>query len=130
MSRTPNTVGGGANTNKNGLRFEERADLRDAITAHPEYELSNDKVFKNGKLIAQYFEKHGLYRKYLETKGVDYRTRLSGKLLPDAALLVRDTMYIIEKKYQTGSGSVSEKLQTCDFKKKQYQKFKILRICR
>ena len=31
-------------------------------------------------------------------------------------------MYIIEKKYQAASGSVSEKLQTCDFKKKQYEK--------
>lgn len=26
-------------------------------------------------------------------------------------------MYIIEKKFQNGSGSVDEKLQTCDFKK-------------
>jgi hypothetical protein len=31
-------------------------------------------------------------------------------------------MYIIEKKFQSGSGSVDEKLQTCDFKKKQYSK--------
>ena len=31
-------------------------------------------------------------------------------------------MYIIEKKFQHGSGSVDEKLQTCDFKKKIYTK--------
>ena len=31
-------------------------------------------------------------------------------------------MYIIEMKYQSQSGSVDEKLQTCDFKKKQYEK--------
>ena len=47
---------------------------------------------------------------------------LSKKLLPDGALLVGDTLYIVEKKYQAGAGSVDEKLQTCDFKKKQYQK--------
>jgi hypothetical protein len=47
---------------------------------------------------------------------------LSKKLLPDGALLVGNTMYVIEKKYQAGSGSVDEKLQTCDFKKKQYIK--------
>ncbi len=46
------------------------------------------------------------------------------KLLPDNALLVikRDTLFIIEIEYQEVSGSVDEKLQTCDFKKKQYLK--------
>ena len=31
-------------------------------------------------------------------------------------------MFIIEMKFQQGPGSVDEKLQTCDFKKKQYKK--------
>ena len=31
-------------------------------------------------------------------------------------------MFILEVKTQHGEGSVDEKLQTCDFKKKQYQK--------
>jgi hypothetical protein len=31
-------------------------------------------------------------------------------------------MYIIEIKYQETAGSVDEKLQTCDFKKKQYER--------
>ena len=31
-------------------------------------------------------------------------------------------MYIIECKFQQVAGSVDEKLQTCDFKKKQYKK--------
>ena len=31
-------------------------------------------------------------------------------------------MYIIECKFQRVEGSVDEKLQTCDFKKKQYKK--------
>ena len=33
-----------------------------------------------------------------------------------------DTLYIIECKYQQSPGSVDEKLQTCDFKRKQYRK--------
>ena len=33
-----------------------------------------------------------------------------------------DTLFIIECKYQQVAGSVDEKLQTCDFKRKQYQK--------
>ncbi len=45
-------------------------------------------------------------------------------MLPDEALYVGrvKTLYIIEKKFQHGGGSVDEKLQTCVFKKQQYQK--------
>ena len=36
-------------------------------------------------------------------------------------------LFIVEMKFQEVAGSVDEKLQTCDFKKKQYQKlFKLL----
>lgn len=123
MAKLPNTVGGGAKTNLNGLQFEGRTDLRDAIRKHPIYNLNeNDQVIKNDLVFAQYFEKNGLYKKLLEPKGINYKTVLSKKLLPDGALLVGNTLYIVEKKYQAGAGSVDEKLQTCDFKKKQYQK--------
>lgn len=120
--RLPNTVGGGANTNLNGLSFEGRTDLLQALQKHPEYEVDGNMVKKNGKLVAHYFEKHGLYTKFLIPEGVDVTQILSKRLLPDGALLVGKTMYIIEKKYQSGPGSVDEKLQTCDFKKKQYTK--------
>ena len=123
MAKTPNTVGGGAKTNLNGLQFEGRTDLREAIRQHPIYQLNeNDEVVKDKLVVAQYFEKNGLYKKLLGPKGINYKTVLSKKLLPDGALLVGDTLYIVEKKYQAGAGSVDEKLQTCDFKKKQYQK--------
>jgi hypothetical protein len=129
MARKPNTVGGGSKTNFNGLKFEARADLRDAIVIHPVYDLRSDKVYENGKVVAKYYEKHSLYKEFLAPNGVDYKNYLSKKLLPDGALLVGKTVYIIEKKYQAGSGSVDEKLQTCDFKKKQYIKlFKPLNI--
>lgn len=44
--------------------------------------------------------------------------------MPDDALLAlaRETLFIIEVKYQQVAGSVDEKLQTCDFKRKQYLK--------
>ena len=123
MAKLPNKVGGGARTNLNGLLFEERTDLREAIRQHPVYSLNdNEQVIKNNLVIAQYFEKNGLYKKLLEPKGINYKTVLSKKLLPDGALLVDNTVYIVEKKYQAGAGSVDEKLQTCDFKKKQYQR--------
>ena len=57
-------------------------------------------------------------------RSVDWEKAISKKLLPDDALLVivRETLFIIEVKYQQVAGSVDEKLQTCDFKRKQYVK--------
>lgn len=123
MQRKPNTVGGGANTNLNGLKFEGRTHLLKAIDEHPDYDIQNhNEIIKDGKVVAFYFEKYNLYSKLLKPRGVDYKEIISKRLLPDGALLVNDTIFIIEKKYQAGSGSVDEKLQTCDFKKKQYIK--------
>lgn len=122
MSKKPNTVGGGAKTNLNGLAFEGRTDLLKSLNDHPDFNVDGNQVYRKGVLVANYFEKHTLYKDFLKNKGIDYKDYLSKKLLPDGALLVGDKMYIIEKKFQEGSGSVDEKLQTCDFKKKQYSK--------
>lgn len=37
-------------------------------------------------------------------------------------MIIRETLFIIEVKYQQVKGSVDEKLQTCDFKRKRYLK--------
>ena len=37
-------------------------------------------------------------------------------------MVLNNILFIIECKHQEVAGSVDEKLQTCDFKKKQYQK--------
>ena len=44
--------------------------------------------------------------------------------MPDDAFInvKNHTIYIIEKKFQNGSGSVDEKIQTCLYKKMQYEK--------
>ena len=69
------------------------------------------------------FKKNDLYR-YLEREKVDYERLLSKKLLPDNVFLNfgNKTAYVIEVKYQITAGSVDEKLQTCDFKRRQYLK--------
>jgi hypothetical protein len=122
MAKKPNTVGGGAKTNLNGLHFEGRTDLLKALNDHPDFTVMGNQVFRDSEIVAHYYEKHNLYNGFLKPAGINYKTILSKKLLPDGALLVGHTIYIIEKKYQAGSGSVDEKLQTCDFKKKQYIK--------
>lgn len=113
---------GGGNT-ITGLIFEGKTDLATFLNDQEGYEVSNEVVFYNGEEIARIFKKHGFY-KYLKEVGVDWTKIISKKLLPDDSIYViaNNTLFIIECKYQQVDGSVDEKLQTCDFKKKQYQK--------
>lgn len=120
--RQPNKIGGGSQTNVYGLRFEQTTDLSDLIIKEKEFSIVNDRVFKNGKEVGLLCGKNKLYTYLFKPKNIDVRNFISKKLLPDEAILVGKTVYIIEKKFQSGSGSVDEKLQTCDFKKKQYIK--------
>lgn len=119
---------GGANT-LTGLNFESKVDFQKLLEKVPGYSIEKvtDKagmgVFFEGKLVARCFKKHDFY-KSLTKSGVDWHKILSQKLLPDYAMLVfvRETLFIIEVKCQQVRGSVYEKLQTCDFKRKQYLK--------
>ena len=122
--RKPNTSGGGANTNRNGLEFERGTELRDAFVEHERYEIQGDTVIDRATNleIGVLFEKRKLYDNLLKKHGLDWRKLISKQLLPDGAILVGGTLYIIEKKFQSGAGSVDEKLQTGDFKKRQYER--------
>jgi hypothetical protein len=119
---------GGANT-LTGLDFEKKVDFQDLLAAKPGYELKHIAgkagrgVFFEGNLVARCFRKNEFYA-FLDEKSVDWKSKVSKRLLPDDALLVivRETLFIIEVKYQQVAGSVDEKLQTCDFKRKQYLK--------
>lgn len=113
---------GGANT-KTGLHFEQETDFLSLIKKQNGYSINGNNIFYNKKKIAMTFKKHQLY-KYLEKNGIDYKKFISKKLLPDDAIFVitNNTLFIIEVKFQKGEGSTDEKLQTCDFKIKQYRK--------
>lgn len=107
-----------------GLRFESKVKLKDILLSIPGYRIDDDSVFFNDVLIAKLYSKHKLYKNLLEKNKIDYSTIISKKLLPDESILIikSKTMFIIEIKFQQVQGSVDEKLQTCDFKRKQYQK--------
>ncbi len=119
---------GGGNT-LTGLKFEREVDFHELMKSIPGYELKKVPhkaglgVFFENRLVARCFRKHDFYR-FLEEESVDWKHIVSKKLLPDDALLVivRETLFIIEVKYQQVAGSVDEKLQTCDFKRKQHLK--------
>lgn len=118
---------GGANT-KTGLIFEGKTDLQTFLCNQEGYSCSPNKlgwidVNYNDKQVASIFKKNALY-KFLDYRKVDYSSILSKKLLPDDSIyvVVNNTVFVIECKFQKVAGSVDEKLQTCDFKKKQYKK--------
>ena len=118
---------GGANT-KTGLVFEGKTDLKTFLSNQKGYSCKIDEngfveVFFHGVSVAYLFKKHDLY-KFLKLRNIDWSKILSKKLLPDDSIyiIVNNTLYIIECKFQQVEGSVDEKLQTCDFKKKQYKK--------
>jgi len=113
---------GGANT-KTGLHYEGKVDFLTFIEKQKDYSVDGNIILYNGKEVGLTFKKNGLY-KYLESKGVDYKKFISKRLLPDNAIFVitNNTMHILEIKFQEVAGSTDEKLQTCDFKIKQYRK--------
>lgn len=127
---------GGANT-QTGAVFESKTNLADFLNELPGYEVrENDfkdgkkaktnmrwEVFYGGEKIADIFQKDGLYR-YFDEMNYNFREILSKKLLPDDSIFVfaKNTIYIIEKKFQQVAGSVDEKPQTCAFKLYQYRR--------
>lgn len=114
---------GGAKT-LTGLRFESRINLKEAIRPLKGYDIAGDEVFFEGQKVAELYQKNKIYKNLLEPRGIDYSQIISKKLLPDEALFLisNNTLFIIEIKFQAVAGSVDEKLQTCDFKNKQYNK--------
>ena len=113
---------GGANT-KTGLHFEGKVDFLTFIKSQKNYSVKKNTIFYDGKKVALSFKKYGLY-KYLDENGIDYKKFISKRLLPDDAIfvIVNNTIFILEIKFQEVAGSTDEKLQTCDFKIKQYKK--------
>ena len=92
----------GGNT-RTGLHFEEKVDLVQAFDNVDGYSIQekNDSLFGiiyDNQEVGLIFKKHALYN------------------------FLNQTIYIVEVKHQQVTGSVDEKLQTCDFKRKQYVK--------
>lgn len=113
---------GGGNT-ITGLIYEGKVDLATYLSQQKDYEVKGTDVLYKGMVVANVFKKNAFY-KFLEKNGVDWKKIISSKLLPDNCIyvIINNTLFIIEVKNQNTSGSVDEKLQTCDFKRKQYKK--------
>lgn len=130
---------GGGNT-KTGLIFEGKTDLGTFLSLQQGYEIKIENeyvVFKGervnisvrtvyylGNKVAELYKKNEFYSALLKKLDIDWEMYISKKLLPDDSIFViaENTVFIIECKHQQVSGSVDEKLQTCDFKKREYKK--------
>ena len=122
------TGAGGANTNVNGLSYEDKTNIEPLYTV-----LKTEKIDKKTELKTIKFpnyeislinaNKSKLY-KYL--KGINEKNTTlqpaAGCKEPDEAYIdnVRKIIFIIEKKFQQTEGSVDEKIQTGPFKKFHY----------
>lgn len=130
---------GGGNT-KTGLIFEGKTDLGTFLSQQKGYSVNavsdivifNGKktkisvrtVYYDGEKVAELYKKNEFYSSFLKKLNIDWTQYISKKLLLDDSIfvIIKNTVYIIECKYQRVNGSVDEKLQTCDFKKKEYKK--------
>ena len=130
---------GGGNT-KTGLIFEGKTDLGTFLSKQKGYSVCMEEekiifkgksyrkevrtVYYNGEKVAELYKKNEFYSSFLAKLDIDWEKYISKRLLPDDSIfvIIKNTVYIIECKHQQVSGSVDEKLQTCDFKKKQYKK--------
>lgn len=125
---------GGAKTQKSGENFETKtlASLVDSFLKNG-YEVIATRpggksprgislANKQGKSVELYF-KAAIHKDFFEPRGVETSGFFSARLEPDTAIYSESikTLTIIEKKQQTGTGSVAEKLQTCDYKMIYYQ---------
>lgn len=130
---------GGGNT-KIGLILEGKTDLGTFLSQQKGYSVNtvsdivifngkNTKisirtVYYNGEKVAELYKKHEFYSSFLKKPNIDWTQYISKRLFPDESIfvIIKNTVYIIECKHQQVNGSVDEKLQTCDFKKKEYKK--------
>lgn len=123
MPGIANRFGGGAQTNANGLQFEQTTSLDEALR-NAGYTVRQCHVYHGNALIGMSVQKKHLYTMFLQPNGIDYRDFNSKQWQPDECFinLEHRIAFVIEKKFQNTPGSVDEKLPGCHFKKWEYEK--------
>ncbi len=115
------TGAGGANTNKNGISYENKTDLSSLYSECVNINKNINKIKFNDKNVEFVTAKQTVLQTVLKQN-----TNIipaAGCKKPDEVYINNETktLYIIEKKFQQGRGSVDEKLQTGYFKKEHFE---------
>lgn len=120
---------GGAATQKVGEAFESKT-LANLLTSFEANGYVTNSVLpgrlnpraiylkdKKGNSVDIYLQS-AVHTEFFKPRGVNSAHFFSAELRPDTAIYSHQSnvLTIIEKKQQTGAGSVAEKLQTCDYK--------------
>ena len=126
--------GGGDKPLKAGSAFEEEtlatligsfnANGFDVVTIENGKQSPRSILLENkDKSEVELFFKAAVHSNFFEPKGIYSKDFFSARLEPDTAIYSSksNTLTIIEKKQQTGAGSLAEKLQTCDYKMYYYK---------
>jgi hypothetical protein len=121
------TGAGGANTNVNGLSYEDNTDLKVCYCEIEENKENNSKKIKFEGNTREFINvKKAAFHKYMDEIGEKNNSLqlAAGCKQPDEVYidLERKIIFIIEKKFQQSPGSVDEKLQTAPYKKHFYEK--------
>lgn len=124
MPRQSNRFGGGANTNRNGLHFEQTTSLNTALQNAGFIIANHFEVYDRNQLLGYSINQDEFSTIFLRQNGINDRAINSKRWKPDEAFIneIDKTVYIIEKKFQRTSGSVDEKLATFPFKIREYRR--------
>ncbi|CDD56946.1 putative uncharacterized protein [Bacteroides pectinophilus CAG:437] len=124
MKRQANRFGGGANTNRNGLHFEQTTSLNAALQNAGFIIANHYEVYYRNQLLGYSINQDDFSTIFLRQNGVNDRAINSKRWKPDEAFIneLDKTVYIIEKKFQHTGGSVDEKLATFPFKIREYKR--------
>lgn len=124
MPRIPNRFGGGARTNLNGLLFEQNTSLNDAFLDAGFDIYNHYDIYYHNHFVGRSINQDKFSTIFLREHGINDKLINSKRWKPDEAFINENnrTVYIIEKKFQSKSGSVDEKLATFPFKRREYRK--------
>ena len=124
---------GGSATQKAGEVFENKT-LENLLASFQKNGFVLDSILKGGQnpralflkneagKLVDIFLQAAVHTHFFKPRGINSDDYFSAELRPDTAIFSHsaNTLTIIEKKQQTGAGSVAEKLQTCDYKMQYY----------
>lgn len=103
MPRQANRFGGGANTNRNGLHFEQTTSLNTALQNAGFIIDNHFEVYDRNQLLGYSINQDEFSTIFLRRNGINDRAINSKRWKPDEAFIneIDKTVYIIEKNFST-----------------------------
>ncbi len=108
---------------KMDLSYEGKTNLATFLSSQKGYEMKDNDIFYENELIGSIYGRKDFYT-FLEQLDINWTALISEQIFPNDSIfvIIVNTVFIIECKSEHILDSAYEQLQTCDFKRKQYQK--------